>query len=85
MKARASREGTSLEETVRSILRAAVVDEEPLGTVIRRIVGRGSTWSYPSVSSTRPSTSRPTTTAQTNPSLNARDFEAIDLSVVEPY
>ena len=41
LKARASREGTSLEETVRSILRTAVVDEEPLGTLIRRIVGRG--------------------------------------------
>ena len=41
LKVRAAREGTSLEETVRCILRAAVVDEEPLGTLIRRIAGRG--------------------------------------------
>ena len=41
LKVRAAHEGTSLEETVRCILRAAVVDEEPLGTLIRRIVGRG--------------------------------------------
>ena len=41
LKIRAAREGTSVEETVRSILRAAVVDEEPLGTLIRRMVGRG--------------------------------------------
>lgn len=41
LKVRAAREGTSLEETVRCILRAAVVDEEPLGTLIRGIVGRG--------------------------------------------
>lgn len=41
LKVRAEREGTSLEETVRRILQAAVVDEEPLGTLIRRIVGKG--------------------------------------------
>ena len=41
LRVRAEREGISLEETVRRILRAAVVDEEPLGTLIRRIVGRG--------------------------------------------
>ena len=41
LKVRAAREGTSLEETVRCILRDAVVDEEPLGTLIRRIVERG--------------------------------------------
>lgn len=41
LKVCAAREGKSLEETVRCILRAAVVDEEPLGTLIRRIVGRG--------------------------------------------
>ncbi len=40
LKVRAEREGRSLEETVRRILRSAVVDEEPLGTMIRRIVGR---------------------------------------------
>ena len=40
LKARAQRESLSLEETVRRILRAAVVDEEPLGTAIRRIVGQ---------------------------------------------
>ena len=38
---RAEREGTSVEETVRRILRTAVVDEEPLGSLIRRIVGKG--------------------------------------------
>ena len=40
LKARAKREALSLEETVRRILRAAVVDEAPLGTAIRRIVGK---------------------------------------------
>ena len=39
LRARASREGISLEETVRRVSRAAVVDEEPVGTMIRRIVG----------------------------------------------
>lgn len=38
---RAEREGVSVEETVRRILRTAVVDEEPLGSLIRRIVGEG--------------------------------------------
>ena len=41
LRVRAEREGISLEETVRRVLRTAVVDEEPLGTLIRRIVGRG--------------------------------------------
>ena len=40
LQARAKRESLSLEETVRRILRAAVMDEAPLGTAIRRIVGR---------------------------------------------
>ena len=40
LKARAKRDSLSLEETVRCILRAAVIDEEPLGTAIRRIVGQ---------------------------------------------
>ena len=39
LKIRAQREKASLEETVRRILRTAVVDEEPVGTMIRRIVG----------------------------------------------
>ena len=40
LKARAKRDSLSLEETVRRILRVAVVDEVPLGrTTIRRIVG----------------------------------------------
>ena len=39
LKARAKRDSLSLEETVRRILRAAVVDEVPIGTAIRRIVG----------------------------------------------
>lgn len=39
LKARASREAVSLEESVRRILRAAVADEEPVGVAIRRIVG----------------------------------------------
>lgn len=41
LKMRAEREGVSVEETVRRILRTAVVDEEPLGSLIRRIVGKG--------------------------------------------
>ena len=41
LKVRAEREGVSLEETVRRVLRSAVVDEEPLGALIRRIVGKG--------------------------------------------
>ena len=40
LKTRAKRDSLSLEETVRRILRAAVVDEVPLGTAIRRIVGQ---------------------------------------------
>ena len=39
LKIRAEREAVSLEETVRRILRMAVVDEEPVGAMIRRIVG----------------------------------------------
>ena len=39
LKIRAQRERASLQETVRRILRTAVVDEEPVGTMIRRIVG----------------------------------------------
>ena len=39
LKIRAERESLSLEETVRRILRSAVVDEEPVGAMIRRIVG----------------------------------------------
>ena len=39
LKLRAERESLSLEETVRRILRSAVVDEEPVGAMIRRIVG----------------------------------------------
>ncbi len=39
LKIRAERESLSLEETVRRILRGAVVDEEPVGAMIRRIVG----------------------------------------------
>ena len=42
LKIRAQREKASLEETVRRILRTAVVDEEPVGTMIRRIVGNDS-------------------------------------------
>ena len=41
LRVRAERDGISLEETVRRTLRSAVVDEEPLGTLIRRIVGKG--------------------------------------------
>ena len=40
LKVRAKRDSLSLEETVRRILRAAVVDESPLGTTIRQIVGQ---------------------------------------------
>ena len=40
LRIRAARDGVSLEEAVRRILRLAVVDEEPIGTRIRRIVGR---------------------------------------------
>ena len=39
LKIRAARDGVSLEETVRRILGTAVVDEEPVGTMIRRMVG----------------------------------------------
>ena len=39
LKIRAEREAVSLEETVRRILRMAVVDEAPVGAMIRRIVG----------------------------------------------
>ena len=39
LKIRAERESLSLEETVRRIRRSAVVDEEPVGAMIRRIVG----------------------------------------------
>ena len=41
LKVRPEREGISLDENVRRILQAAVDDEEPLGTLIRRIVGKG--------------------------------------------
>ena len=39
LKIRAERKSLSLEETVRRILQSAVVDEEPVGAMIRRIVG----------------------------------------------
>ena len=39
LKIRAERESLSLEDTVRRILGSAVVDEEPVGAMIRRIVG----------------------------------------------
>ena len=39
LKIRARRDGLSVEETVRRILTNAVVDEEPAGAMIRRIVG----------------------------------------------
>ena len=39
LKIRAQRDGLSVEETVRRILAAAVVDVEPVGTMIRRIIG----------------------------------------------
>ena len=38
LKIRAKREAVSVEETVRRILRTAVVDEEPVGATIRQIV-----------------------------------------------
>ena len=39
LKIRARRDGLSVEETVRRILAGAVVDVEPAGTMIRRIIG----------------------------------------------
>lgn len=39
LKIRAQRDGLSVEETVRRILAAAVVDVEPVGAMIRRIIG----------------------------------------------
>ena len=39
LKIRAQRDGLSVEETVRRILAAAVVDVEPVGAMIRRIMG----------------------------------------------
>ena len=39
LKVRARRDGLSMEETVRRILTNAVVDVEPAGVMIRRIVG----------------------------------------------
>ena len=39
LKIRAERESLSLEETVWRILQSAVVDGEPVGAMIRRIVG----------------------------------------------
>ena len=39
LKIRAQRDGVSVEETVRRILAAAVVDVEPVGAMIRRIMG----------------------------------------------
>ena len=39
LKIRAQRDGLSVEETVRRILADAVVDVEPVGTMIRRIIG----------------------------------------------
>ena len=39
LKIRARRYGLSVEETVRRILADAVVDEEPVGAMIRRIIG----------------------------------------------
>ena len=39
LKIRAQRDGLSMEETVRRILADAVVDVEPVGAMIRRIVG----------------------------------------------
>ena len=39
LKIRAQRDGLSVEETVRRILADAVVDVEPVGAMIRRIVG----------------------------------------------
>ena len=39
LKIRAQRDGLSVEETVRRILADAVVDVEPAGAMIRRIIG----------------------------------------------
>ena len=39
LKIRARRDGLSVEETVRRILAGAVVDVEPAGAMIRRIIG----------------------------------------------
>ena len=39
LKLRARRDGMSVEETVRRILAEAVVDVEPAGAMIRRIIG----------------------------------------------
>ena len=39
LKIRAQRDGLSVEEAVRRILADAVVDVEPAGTMIRRIIG----------------------------------------------
>ena len=39
LKIRARRDGLSVEETVRRILAEAVVDVEPVGAMIRRIIG----------------------------------------------
>ena len=39
LKIRAERENLSLEETVRRILRSAAADVEPVGAMIRRILG----------------------------------------------
>ena len=43
LKIRAQREGLSVEETVRRILADGVVDVEPAGAMIRRIVGDDAT------------------------------------------
>ena len=39
LKIRAQRDGLSVEETVRRILAGAVVDVEPAGAMIRRVIG----------------------------------------------
>ena len=38
LRMRAARQNVSVEEAVRRILRVAVADEEPIGTMIRRLV-----------------------------------------------
>ena len=38
LRMRAARQNLSMEEAVRRILRSAVADEEPVGTMIRRLV-----------------------------------------------
>ncbi len=43
LKIRAQREGLSVEETVRRVLADAVVEVEPAGAMIRRIVGDDAT------------------------------------------